>query len=100
DTKALQCYKQAAALEDFNYIAWLNIGDAQRRLGHPGAAKTAYLKGFDLTSAHLQTNPSSYVTRAYMAYAEARLGQKDNAKNEIVQALQSPDKDKQIVLTA
>ena len=35
-----------------------------------------------------------------MAYTEARLGQKDNARNEIVQSLQSPDNDKQILLCA
>jgi hypothetical protein len=35
-----------------------------------------------------------------MAYVQARLHQKDNAGSGIAQAMQSPDKDKQILLCA
>jgi eukaryotic-like serine/threonine-protein kinase len=100
DTEALPYYEQAAALEGSNHRYWINIGDVQRRLKRPKAARTAYQKGFALTSAHLKRSPGSYQVRAYMAYIEARLGQKANARNEIVQALQSPDKDKQLLMCA
>ena len=100
DTEALRYYERAAAMEDSNHRYWINIGDAQRRLKRPGAARAAYRKGFALTWAHVKRSPGSYQVRAYMAYTEARLGQKTNARSDIVQALQSPDKDKQVLLCA
>ena len=100
DAEALPYYQQAKALEASNYRYWINIGDAERRLGNPDAAKLAYRRALAVTSAHLQTNPNSYLVRAYMAYIQGRLAQRDNARNGIVQALQSPDKDKLILLCA
>lgn len=100
DAEALPYYRQATALEASNYRYWINIGDAERRLGDPDAAKLAYRKGLALTSAHLEINPNSYLVRAHMAYIQARLGQKDNARSGIAQAMKSPDKDKQILLCA
>jgi serine/threonine protein kinase/Flp pilus assembly protein TadD len=100
DAEALPYYRQAAALEASNYSYWINIGDAERRLGRSDAAKLAYRKGLALTSAHLETNPNSYQVRAYTAYIQARVGQKENARSGIAQAMQSPDKDKQILLCA
>jgi eukaryotic-like serine/threonine-protein kinase len=97
DTEALPYYEQAVALEGSNYGYWINIGDVERRLGSLKAAKAAYRKGLALTSAHLEVNPNAYLVRAHMAYTQARLAQKDNARNQIAQALQSPDKDKQIL---
>ena len=83
-----------------NYRYWINIGDSERRLGKAEAAKAAYRKGLALTSAHLAINSSSYLVRAYMAYIQARLGQKDNAKSGILQAMQSPDENQQLLLYA
>jgi serine/threonine protein kinase/tetratricopeptide (TPR) repeat protein len=100
DAEALPYYRQATALEAPNYTYWINIGDAERRLGDSDAAKLAYRKGLALASAHLEINPNSYQARAYMAYIQARLGQNGNARSGIAQAMQSPDKDKQILLCA
>src|SRR3954471_2433857 len=100
DAEALPYYRQAAVLEASNYMYWINIGDVERRLGNSDAANLAYRKGLALTSAHLEINPNSYLVRAHMAYIQARLGQKNNAKSGIAQAMQSPDKDKLILLCA
>ncbi len=100
DAEALPYYRQAAALEPSNYSYWINLGDVERRLGDSDAAKLAYRKGLALTSGHLEINPNSYLVRAHMAYIQARFGQKDNARSGIAQALQSPDKDKLILLYA
>ena len=98
DAEALPYYRHATVLEASNYMYWINIGDVERRLGNSDAAKLAYRKGLALTSAHLEINLNSYLIRAHMAYIQARLGQKDNARSGIAQALQSPDKDKLILL--
>jgi Flp pilus assembly protein TadD len=100
DAEALPYFRRAAALEASNYRYQINIGDVERRLGNPSATKAAFRKGLAITSAHLAVNANSYQARAFMAYSQARLGQKANARREIAQALQSPDKDKQILLCA
>jgi len=98
----LQNGADAAALAAVSALngAPKGIDDAERRLGDPGAANLAYRKGLALTSAHLETNPNSYLVRAHMANIQARLGQMDNARSGIAQAMQSPDKDKLILLCA
>jgi serine/threonine protein kinase/Flp pilus assembly protein TadD len=89
DVKALSYYQQAKGMEPSNYYYWLNIGDAQRRLGNPKIAKAAYQQGLSLTKAHLRVNSKSSEARIFMAYAQARLGQAADASQNLSEALPS-----------
>jgi serine/threonine protein kinase len=89
DVKALSYYQQAKGMEPSNYYYWLNIGDAQRRLGNPKIAKAAYQQGLSLTQAHLRVNSKSSEARIFMAYAQARLGQAADASQNLGEALPS-----------
>lgn len=89
DVKALSYYQEAKGMEPSNYYYWLNIGDAQRRLGNPKAAKAAYQQGLSLTKAHLRVNSKSSEARIFMAYAQARLGQTADAIQNLGEALPS-----------
>jgi serine/threonine protein kinase len=89
DVKALSYYQQAKGMEPSNYYYWLNIGDAQRRLGNPKIAKAAYQQGLSLTKAHLRVNSKSSEARIFMAYAQARLGQAADASQNLGEALPS-----------
>jgi Flp pilus assembly protein TadD len=100
DAAALSLYKQAAALEPANLIYRINIADSARRLGLTGEAKAAYRKAFILVSNQLQINAASGEARAYKAYTEARLGKKDDAMDEIGQALQFSSNDKEVTRRA
>lgn len=100
DADALNLYKRAAELQPASIIYQINIGDSERRLGQAGKAKAAYRKAFTLVSNQLQINAASGEARAYKAYIEARLGRKDDAMDEIGQALQSSGSDKEVMRRA
>jgi tetratricopeptide (TPR) repeat protein len=100
DAEALPLYQQAVALQPASHMYWINLGDSQRRLGHAKDAIVAYKRALSLTSANLQINPSSGSIRAFKAYAQARLGQKGDAEQEIGQALQAPTNDNQLIRNA
>jgi serine/threonine protein kinase len=89
DAKALSYYQEAEGMEPSNYYYWLNIGDAQRRLGNPKIAKAAYQQGLSFTQAHLRVNSKSPEARIFMAYAQARLGQVSEASQNLGEALPS-----------
>jgi tetratricopeptide (TPR) repeat protein len=100
DAEALPLYQQAVALQPASHMYWINLGDSQRRLGRAKEAIAAYKRALSLTSANLQINPSSGSIRAFKAYAQARLGQKGDAEQEIGQALQAPTNDNQLIRNA
>lgn len=100
DVEALPLYQQAVSLQPASHMYWINLGDSQRRLGHAREAIAAYKRALNLTSANLQINPSSGSIRAFKAYAQARLGQKSDAEQEIGQALQAPTNDNQLIRNA
>jgi eukaryotic-like serine/threonine-protein kinase len=100
DAEAMPLYQQAVALQPANHMYWINLGDSLRRLGHAKEAIAAYKEALSLTSAHLQINSSSGSIRAFMAYAMARLGHKEDAEQEIGQALQSSTNDNQLIRNA
>jgi serine/threonine protein kinase len=100
DVKALSYYQQAKGMEPSNYYYWLNIGDAQRRLGNPKIAKAAYQQGLSLTKAHLRVNSKSSEARIFMAYAQARLGQAADASQNLSEALPSSNNAQLLLLQA
>ena len=100
DEEAAQKYQRAAVLEPGNFIYWLNLGDSERRLGKPRKANAAYQKGHDLVSAELRQNPSRAYTRAFLAYFEARLGDRSGAEQHIVEAMHLSPEDNEVIRCA
>jgi Flp pilus assembly protein TadD len=100
DAEALPLYDRAAKLEPKNHRYWINLGDAHRRLGHSRDATVAYREALRLTSSQIVINPSSGSVRAFRAYAMARLGQRQDAQQEIAQALQSSTNNNEVIRTA
>ena len=103
DADAVGYYTRAVRLDPGSYEYWLNLGDSNRRTGHLADATMAYRKGMDLALVELKDNPRLGLTRAYVAYLAARLGDIERGQDEIRQALQlSPGDNKinrQAVLT-
>lgn len=100
DADALPLYKRAAELMPASALYWMNFGDSSRRVGHTRDAAMAYQKVRALMVEHLQTDPASQLSRAYMAYSLARMGKTSDAESEIGQALSFAKNDQQIVLRA
>jgi tetratricopeptide (TPR) repeat protein len=100
DAEAIHYYQLAKGQDSNNPIIWLNLGDAQRRLGALADARKSYGTGSELAQAQLNANSTNAAMRAYLAYFQARLGAKDRARSEIAQAMAAPAKDDQVVLCA
>ena len=89
---AIQFYKRSLVLDPKHYLAWTNLGICYRRLNRPVESEQANLSGLQAAEAAKQLNPRRGYTRAYVAYLQARLGQKQSAESEIAQAIRfSPD---------
>lgn len=86
DAEAVRYFEDATRVDPKDYIYLLNLGDADRRLGQRTDAATAYRKAMALALAELQEDPRSGLSRAYVAYLAARLGDKKRAEDEITQA--------------
>ena len=97
DADAVKYYTRAINLKAGYYLCWLNLGDSNRRLGHFADAKLAYRKGLNLALIELQGNPRLGLTRAYVAYLAARLGDARRGQDEINQALELSNGDTKVI---
>ena len=80
-------YQERALTYDPNNYLWLmNVADNLRWAGHPAKALPYYRKAREQARIEMTLNPQSARARAYFAYAAARLGEGQRAKEEIRQA--------------
>jgi tetratricopeptide (TPR) repeat protein len=100
DAEAVTYYTRAVSLDPNDYFFWLNLGDSNRRTGHLDEATGAYRKGMDLALVELKDNPRLGLTRAYVAYFAAQLGDTKRAQDEISQALQLSPGDNKVIRKA
>ena len=100
DADAVGYYTRAVTMDPSSYVYWLNLGDSSRRLGHPDDATKAYRKGLNLALAELKRDPRLGLTRAYVAYLAARLGDVQRGQDEIRQALQLSPGDNKVIRKA
>lgn len=100
EREAITYYRLAIAKDPNNPKYWLNLGDSQRRTNDLARAKGSYQRGLVLAQRQVTVNSASASARAYVAYLQARLGFKDQARTEIAAALNSPSADEQVLLCA
>lgn len=98
--EASEYYRRAIAKDPNWPIYWLNLGDAQRRFRDLVNAKDAYRHGRAVALRRVTSNLANASDRAYLAYFQARLGLKKQARVEIASALNSPARDDQVLLCA
>jgi tetratricopeptide (TPR) repeat protein len=87
DADAVATLRQARTVSPDNAILMLNLGDSLRRLGRAAEAKSAYLRGLELTRPVTSQNSRDAVSRAYLAYFLVRLNQSQAGRAELEQAL-------------
>ena len=100
DREAADYYRRAIELSPTSYRYWLNLGDSERRLRHASDARKAYETGEQYAIRELETKPDLAETRSYVAYFEARLGEKRRAQEEMAQALHAAAADSQVIRNA
>jgi serine/threonine protein kinase/tetratricopeptide (TPR) repeat protein len=98
--EAIDYYRRSIAKNPDWAIYWLNLGDSQRRLNDLANARDSYQHGLAVARRQVTANSSSASARAFLAYLQARLGFKEDARSEIAAALNSPAKDDEVLLCA
>ena len=76
---------------------WLNLADSERRAGSLAEAKSACQEVQRLALEKLKANPQHGLTRAFLAYCRARLGDKAGARNDAGWALNSWPGNNQVI---
>jgi tetratricopeptide (TPR) repeat protein len=100
DADAAKYYARAIAMDPGEYLYRLNLGDSNRRSGRHADAAVAYREGLNLALVELRGNPRLGLTRAYVAYLAARLGDAKRGQDEISQALELSPSDNEVILSA
>jgi eukaryotic-like serine/threonine-protein kinase len=100
DAAAVNYYTRAVTMDPGEYLYWLNLGDSNRRTGRLADATVAYRKGLSLALIELRENPRVGLTRAYVAYLAAELGDARRGQDEISQALELLPGDTEVILNA
>jgi TolB-like protein/Tfp pilus assembly protein PilF/DNA-binding winged helix-turn-helix (wHTH) protein len=84
--EAVDMFSKATELAPKDYLLWGNLGDAQRYQGADEAlASQSYARSAQLSRAHLGLNPDDAAARGTLAYALARGGDPDAARQELEQ---------------
>ena len=78
--KAADRYAMAANMAPNDYIIWGNLADAYRYSERfAGVADVTYKRALQLAQAALEVNPNDAETRSFIAYYNARLGNREVA---------------------
>lgn len=96
--EAIHYYQEAIDKDPNGTRYWLNLGDSLRRINELARARDSYRRGLTTAQRRVVANPTSALARAWVAYLEARLGLKNQARSDIAAALNSPARDDQVVL--
>ncbi len=87
EREAIAWFQRALAMDAADYYAWMHLGDCYRRLNLTGKSDEGYRAGLAVAELEKQKDPKRGRTRSYVAYFNARLGNRRSAASEISQAL-------------
>ena len=88
EQEAVKYFSRALSWWPEEYLLWMNLGQAYRRLNLRAEAERANRRALELVEAAMAKNPRSGYVRACLAYLCAWLGERRRAESEIAQALQ------------
>jgi len=98
---AARVFEKAVKLDDKNYEAWGNLGDAlywapRRRAEAPAA----YRRAIALGDENLKVNPRDANLLGYLALYHAMLGERDLAREALASALELAPRDSDVLMSA
>ena len=89
--QALDYYSQARDLRPQNHILWRNLGDCYSVLGNNAQAMENYKMAAQTLAANLRNNPRNATNWVYLAFYQAKLGQKVEAASDLATAATKGD---------
>jgi serine/threonine protein kinase/cytochrome c-type biogenesis protein CcmH/NrfG len=93
DSEAIPVILRALQLSPKECVWWMDLGIAYARVGDASDSVRAFQHASDLAEQELTQNPRFTLSRAYLAYSSARLGDHRRSDSEIAQALQQSPSD-------
>jgi Flp pilus assembly protein TadD len=93
DQEAVPYFTRALTQFPENFLPWMNLGTAYRRLNLVTEAERANRRALALAESEMQKNPRNSYAHACVAYICAWLGEQARARSEIAQALQLSPQD-------
>ncbi len=100
DPEAIQAFEQALRIGPDAAVLRVNLADACRRVGRREQALAHYRQALEQAQATVGQNPRDAQARAFLAYANLRLGSAARARFEIAQAIQMAPADFQVIRAA
>jgi tetratricopeptide (TPR) repeat protein len=80
-----------------SYRRWMNLGDAYRRIEQRQNSVNCYKNALEESGREMNQQPQDGSVRSHFAYLSARLGNKDRAESEIIQALTLSPGDREVL---
>jgi serine/threonine protein kinase/tetratricopeptide (TPR) repeat protein len=97
---ASEAYREATRLDENDYIAWGNLGDAYYYGGHRASARDAFAKAITLGEKQLKVNPYDVDLLALLAGYHSMIDSRSSAFTLIDQALKLAPRDPQVLCSA
>jgi len=88
DQDAVSYITHALSQGPAQYLWWMNLGTAYRRLDMQAKSDQAFRRGLELSEREMAHDPRNGLIRSHLAFLCARLGERQRAESEIAQALQ------------
>jgi tetratricopeptide (TPR) repeat protein/predicted Ser/Thr protein kinase len=96
--QAAETYEQALRMNDREYLAWGNLGDAYSWIpGGEARAQNAYHRAIALAREQLQVNPRDARTLGYLAWYQATTGERQTALATARRALRLAPNDSELL---
>ena len=86
EQEAIDYHLKAIGISPYFFADWSNLGDCYRRTGQETKAIQAYRTGLDLARKERREHPHDVYARAITGYLLARVGNSEQARDEIEQA--------------
>ena len=87
EQEAIPYITQALSRRPDNYLWWMNLGIAYRRVNRETESEHASRRALQLAEEEIAKDPRNGTTRSRLAYLCARVGETRRAESEIAQAL-------------
>jgi serine/threonine-protein kinase len=98
--EAVSSILRALRLDDGQYLMWLTLGVAYRRLDLAPESAQAFRRALELAEVELASNPRDPLVRARTAYLCAQQNEGRRAKSELAQALRETPDDSEVLWAA
>jgi tetratricopeptide (TPR) repeat protein/TolB-like protein len=91
DQAAIPFLARAVSQSPDDSLSWMDLGIAYRRVNQPAESGRALRHGLDQAVKEMERDPYNGVVRSRVAFLHARLGERDQAEQEIRQALKESE---------